>query len=128
MKKVLGLDLGVGSIGWALVNVDETHAPVNLLGMGSRIVPLTTDDAKEFTQGNAASKNQKRTQKRTARKGYDRYQLRRQQLTDKLRSLGMLPDERLIKLPVQTISARDRACIVSHQSETRLPSFPRRRF
>ena len=118
MKKVLGLDLGVGSIGWALVNVDETHAPVNLLGMGSRIVPLTTDDAKEFTQGNAASKNQKRTQKRTARKGYDRYQLRRQQLTDKLRSLGML----------QTISARDRACIVSHQSETRLPSFPRRRF
>lgn len=100
MKKVLGLDLGVGSIGWALVNVDETHAPVNLLGMGSRIVPLTTDDAKEFTQGNAASKNQKRTQKRTARKGYDRYQLRRQQLTDKLRSLGMLPDERLIKLPV----------------------------
>lgn len=100
MKKVLGLDLGVGSIGWALIEVDNNDNPSKILGMGSRIVPLSTDDTTEFSHGNAISKNQKRTQKRTQRKVYDRYQLRRQNLTEKLRELNMLPDERLIKLPV----------------------------
>ena len=100
MKKILGLDLGVGSIGWSLIETDDNGAPLSILGIGSRIVPLSTDDANEFSSGNAISKNQKRTQKRTMRKGYDRYQLRRALLTEKLRALGMLPDERLIKLPV----------------------------
>ena len=100
MRKILGLDLGVGSIGWSLIETDTNDNPVAILGMGSRIVPLSTDDANEFSSGNAISKNQKRTQKRTQRKGYDRYQLRRAILTEKLRELGMLPDERLIKLPV----------------------------
>ena len=100
MKNILGLDLGVGSIGWSLIQADDDGNPHSILGIGSRIVPLSTDDSNEFSSGNAISKNQKRTQKRTTRKGYDRYQLRRQNLTDELRRLGMLPDERLIKLPV----------------------------
>lgn len=99
MKKILGLDLGVASIGWGLITVDDNNVPNKILGMGSRIVPLSTDDANEFTTGKAISKNAKRTEKRTARKGYDRYQLRRQNLTEKLRELKMLPDEHLIKLP-----------------------------
>jgi CRISPR-associated endonuclease Csn1 len=100
MKRILGLDLGVGSIGWSLIQADDNGDPKSILGIGSRIVPLSTDDSNEFSSGNAISKNQKRTQKRTARKGYDRYQLRRQNLTEELRRLGMLPNERLIKLPV----------------------------
>ena len=100
MRKVLGLDLGVGSIGWSLIETDANDNPKAILGMGSRIVPLSTDDANEFSSGNAISKNQKRTQKRTQRKGYDRFQLRRSLLTEKLRELGMLPDEKLIKLPI----------------------------
>lgn len=100
MKKILGLDLGVGSVGWSLIEADDNGTPISILGIGSRIVPLSTDDANEFSSGNAISKNQKRTQKRTQRKGYDRYQQRRALLTEKLRDLGMLPDERLIKLPV----------------------------
>ena len=40
MKKVLGLDLGVGSIGWSLIALDEDKRPVEILGMGCRIVPL----------------------------------------------------------------------------------------
>lgn len=103
MKKVLGLDLGVGSVGWSLVEVDESGAPQSILAMGSRIVPLSTDDANEFSSGNAISKNHKRTQKRTQRKGYDRYQQRRLHLTEKLRELKMLPDESLIKLPVMEL-------------------------
>lgn len=100
MKKILGLDLGTNSIGWAVVNEDENGKPVSIERMGSRIVPLTPDDANEFTTGNAISKNKSRTEKRTARKGYDRYQLRRANLTEELRKLKMLPDEKLIKLPV----------------------------
>lgn len=103
MKKILGLDLGVGSIGWALIETEDDNTPQNILAMGSRIVPLSTDDANEFSTGNAISKNQKRTEKRTARKGYDRYQLRRAELTKELRKLGMLPDEKLIKLPVMDL-------------------------
>lgn len=103
MKKILGLDLGVSSVGWSVIGVDENGDPSEILGMGSRIIPLSTDDANEFSTGNAISKNQKRTQKRTTRKGYDRYQLRRENLTAELRKLKMLPDERLIKLPVMDL-------------------------
>lgn len=100
MKKILGLDLGVASIGWGLIKTDDDYKPLEIIGMGSRIVPLTTDDANEFSTGNAISKNAKRTEKRTARKGYDRYQQRRRKLTEELRKLNMLPDETLIKLPI----------------------------
>ena len=99
-KKVLGLDLGVGSIGWALIELENDN-PTSILGMGSRIVPLTTDDSTQFQKGQAITKNADRTQRRTARKGYDRYQLRRKNLTKELRKHGMLPertDEHIIDL------------------------------
>ena len=99
-KKVLGLDLGVGSIGWCLITLDKDEKPQSILGMGSRIVPLSTGDAKEFTKGEAISKNKMRTVARTIRKGMDRYQLRREALKKVLREHGMLPDESLIKLPL----------------------------
>lgn len=100
MKKILGLNLGVASIGWSLIHADDEGNPMSILGIGSRIVPLSTDESNEFASGQAISKNSERTQKRTARKGYDRYQLRRKYLTEELRKLNMLPDEHLIKLPV----------------------------
>lgn len=99
-RKVLGLDLGVGSIGWCLITLDKDEKPQSILGMGSRIVPLSTDDATEFTQGKAITKNKMRTVARTIRKGMDRYQLRREALKKVLREHGMLPDESLIKLPL----------------------------
>ena len=99
-RKVLGLDLGVGSIGWCLITLDKDEKPQSILGMGSRIVPLSTDDATEFTQGKAITKNKMRTVARTIRKGMDRYQLRREALKKVLSEHGMLPDEALIKLPL----------------------------
>lgn len=99
-RKVLGLDLGVGSIGWCLITLDNDEKPQSILGMGSRIVPLSTDDATEFTQGKAITKNKMRTVARTIRKGMDRYQLRREALKKVLREHGMLPNESLIKLPL----------------------------
>ena len=92
-KKILGLDLGVGSIGWALIKTTTDNLPQNILAMGSRIVPLSHDDSEQFQKGQAISKNADRTARRTARKGYDRYQLRRSFMTQALRQHGMLPEQ-----------------------------------
>lgn len=97
--------MGVGSVGWAVIQVDETKGflPEKIVGMGSRIVPLSVDDANEFSAGRAITKNRSRTQKRTARKGYDRYQLRRSYLLSLLEELGMKPDEALWRLPMNEL-------------------------
>lgn len=96
MKKVLGLDLGVGSIGWCLIEKDDDNTPKRIIRMGSRIVPISSDEESGYTKGNAISKNADRTAKRTARKCYDRYQLRRQALVSLLKRLGMEPSKKLI--------------------------------
>ena len=107
-KNILGLDLGVTSIGWSLIAEDENDC--SIIDIGCRIVPLTTDDKNEFTRGNAISKNQKRTTKRTQRKGYNRYQLRRYSLCALLKTNNMMPDERLIKLSsLELFGLRDKA-------------------
>ncbi len=94
MAKILGLDLGVSSIGWALI--EENDSLKRIIDMGVRIIPLTTDENDEFTKGNSISKNAKRTLMRTARKGLDRYQLRRKALLDFLKANNMLPDKQLL--------------------------------
>ncbi len=93
MKQILGLDLGSTSIGWAVVSEDDQA--LRLERLGCRIIPLSTDDATEFLSGNAISKNEKRTQRRTQRKGYNRYQQRRALLQQFLQQHAMLPDESL---------------------------------
>ena len=42
-RKVLGLDLGVGSIGWALIEEQDGQLR-QIVGMGSRIVPIESTD------------------------------------------------------------------------------------
>lgn len=107
MKKILGLDLGIASIGWALISENDERREI--IGMGCRIIPLSTDDKDEFSSGNKISKNQKRTQKRTQRKGYDRYQLRRKVLTEELLKHDMF-DETLFKLnPLELWGLRAKA-------------------
>jgi CRISPR-associated endonuclease Csn1 len=109
-KKILGLDLGVSSIGWALINESEQPNQSAILDMGCRIIPLTKDDKEEFVTGKAISKNQKRTTQRTQRKGYNRYQLRRYTLSELLKKNGMMPDEQLIKLSsLELYGLRDKA-------------------
>ena len=102
MKKVLGLDLGVGSIGWSLIALDEDQRPAEILGMGCRIVPLTKEENK-FASGGGISENAKRTQMRTMRKMLDRYQQRRTKLTNILREHQMYPDEALMQLPLMQL-------------------------
>lgn len=104
-KTILGLDLGTNSIGWALILVDSENIPSRILGMGSRIIPLSTDDKSQFEKGQAISKNQDRTKTRTQRKGYDRKQLKKSNdfkysLKKELEKLGIYPNESLIHMPM----------------------------
>ena len=100
-KHVLGLDLGVGSIGWCLIALDAQGDPAEILGMGSRVVPLNNaTDAADFSIGKAFTANQERTARRTMRRGFARYQLRRYRLRRELEKVGMLPDAALIQLPL----------------------------
>ncbi|SFQ44014.1 CRISPR-associated endonuclease Csn1 [Flavobacterium akiainvivens] len=99
MKTILGLDLGVTSIGWAVIVTDDDNTPIKILGMGSRIIPLSTADKEEFQKGQAISKNQSRTIARTQRKGYNRKQLRKEELKKILGELGITPSKELLNLP-----------------------------
>ena len=88
MKKVLGLDLGTNSIGWALVDLENNK----IEGMGSRIIPMGTDK-QDYEKGVGITKNATRREKRTVRKGNKRYKLRRNKLLFILNELEMLPEQ-----------------------------------
>jgi CRISPR-associated endonuclease Csn1 len=94
MKKILGLDLGVGSIGWAVIEVSEKEQ-TSILGMGSRIIPYADQEADEFSKGTGESANQKRTKFRSIRRGIDRYQQRRSKLQTILLAHQMQPNAHL---------------------------------
>lgn len=87
-KKILGLDLGTNSIGWALIDKDEQE----ILGMGSRIIPMGTDKL-DYEKGAGITKNADRRIARTIRKMNKRYKLRRNKLLFILNELGMLPEQ-----------------------------------
>lgn len=94
--KILGLDLGSASVGWALI--EEENGKHRILGLGSRIIPYDGTEGKDFEKGGGETRNSLRTKARTARKGYDRYQLRRKSLNSILQENGMLPDDKLVSL------------------------------
>jgi CRISPR-associated endonuclease Csn1 len=47
-KRILGLELGTNSIGWALINQDFDNKVGEIIGIGSRIIPMTQDIKDEF--------------------------------------------------------------------------------
>lgn len=92
MKKILGLDLGTNSIGWALVENDFETKRGNILGIGARIIPMSQDVIGDFDKGNSISQTAERTRLRSARRLNERYLLRRQRLHRVLNVLGFLPE------------------------------------
>ena len=91
MKKILGLDIGTNSIGWAIIE-EENNTPKRIIDAGSRIIPMGAEK-EEFESGNSITKNAKRRQARGARRLNQRYKLRRQRLTAVLNLLGWMPDK-----------------------------------
>ncbi|TRX12151.1 type II CRISPR RNA-guided endonuclease Cas9 [Flavobacterium gawalongense] len=92
MKKILGLDLGTNSIGWALIHPEFKDKKGEILGMGSRIIPMTQDRKDEFGKGNSISQTADRTGFRGTRRLRERYLLRRERLHRILNVLGFLPE------------------------------------
>ena len=83
MKTILGLDLGVASIGWAIVKEGEETS--ELLKTGVRIIPIDSNVASDFSKGVSTSKNQDRRMKRAARRNIHRYRLRKHFLAEFLK-------------------------------------------
>ncbi|RRJ91667.1 type II CRISPR RNA-guided endonuclease Cas9 [Paenimyroides tangerinum] len=92
MKKILGLDLGTNSIGWALIEQNFENKEGNIIGVGSRIIPMTQDVIGEFGRGNSISQTAERTSYRGVRRLRERHLLRRERLHRVLNILGFLPE------------------------------------
>ena len=100
MKKILGLDLGTNSIGWAVVNADEiirenetTYLqPNSISSAGSRIIPMDEGVLGDFDRGNTKSQTKERTGFRSARRLHERSLLRRERLLRVLKLMDFLPD------------------------------------
>ncbi len=91
MSKILGLDLGSSSVGWAFI--EETDAKSEIRKLGVRVIPYTGDEKDQFTKGQAISINKDRTLKRTARKTIYRYKQRRESLNNFIKENNFLSDE-----------------------------------
>lgn len=93
MKKILGLDLGSASIGWALVNEAENeNEQSNIIKLGVRVNPLTTDEQTDFEKGNPLSVNADRTLMRGTRRNLQRFKLRRKNLVEILKKYQLISD------------------------------------
>lgn len=91
-KNILGLDLGTNSIGWALIRQDFQNKQGEILGMGSRIIPMSQDILGEFGKGNSVSQTAARTGYRGVRRLRERFLLRRERLHRVLNVLNFLPE------------------------------------
>jgi len=101
-KTILGLDLGTNSIGWALVQQDFENKQGEILGMGSRIIPMSQDILGKFEAGGSHSQTADRTKFRSTRKLYQRDNLRRERLHRVLNILGFLPEHYANQIDFET--------------------------
>ena len=90
-KTILGLDLGTNSIGWALIKQNFENKEGEILGLGTRIIPMSQDILGEFGRGNSVSQTAERTGYRGTRRLRERHLLRRERLHRILNILGFLP-------------------------------------
>jgi CRISPR-associated endonuclease Csn1 len=94
MAKVLGLDLGTNSIGWALIDDEKNE----ILRTGSRIFPEGVENLGEG-EGRETSKNASRTDARGTRRQFFRRRLRRRYLLRELAKNNLCPiDFNLVKV------------------------------
>lgn len=97
MKKILGLDLGTSSIGWAFVNEAENiDEKSSIIRLGVRVNPLTVDEQKNFEAGKSIPTNAARTLKRSMRRNLQRYKLRRDFLVKCLKEYGWITSDTML--------------------------------
>lgn len=79
MKKdyILGLDIGISSVGWGLLELDENNNPYKIIDVGSRI----------FTPGEVEKTGDSRAKERREKRGARRIARRREFRLDRVRNL-----------------------------------------
>ena len=94
MKRILGLDLGANSIGWAVVNEAENcDEKSSIIRLGVRVNPLTVDEKNNFESGKSITTQVDRRTNRSARRNLQRYKLRRECLREVLIEGGVITPE-----------------------------------
>lgn len=89
-KRILGLDLGPNSIGWATIL--ETDNSKTIESAGSRIIPMDAAKLGDFEKGNPQSQTNERTTFRGTRRLRERHLLRRERMLKVLHLLKWLPE------------------------------------
>lgn len=106
MKKILGLDLGNSSIGWAFVWESENEKPF-IIDAGVRIIKFdnfintktnkeSKDPITDFMCGRGISSNAKRTLQRSARRKLQRYKQRRKNLIKILKENNFINNDAIL--------------------------------
>lgn len=97
MKRILGLDLGTASIGWAVVNQAENeNEESSIVKIGVRVNPLTVDEKSNFESGKSITTNADRTLKRSMRRNLQRYKLRREALLKALADNNIISHDTIL--------------------------------
>lgn len=108
MKRILGLDLGTNSIGWALVDEAEKSGETSsIIKLGVRTISYdnfvssdsgkeSKDPVKDFTGGKGISSTKGRTMKRGMRRNLQRYKMRRANLIEVLKTHGLIDDDTIL--------------------------------
>lgn len=94
MKRILGLDLGTNSIGWAVLLAeknDDSFLLKRIEAAGSRIIPMDAAVLGDFDRGNTISQTAERTRLRGVRHLIERGIQRRERLHRVLDTIGFLP-------------------------------------
>lgn len=97
MKRILGLDLGTTSIGWAVVNqAVDPQEESSIIKLGVRVNPLTVDEKDNFEKGKSITTTADRTLKRGMRRNLQRYKLRRDNLISIMKKNGLITDDSIL--------------------------------
>ena len=126
-KRILGLDLGTSSIGWALVDEAEVGEKSSVVKLGVRIIQydtFTNGEGQEingnpddyFSAGKTVTPNAARTKSRSMRRNLQRYKLRRKMLIETLKKYNIINDSTLINesgpaSTYSTLSLRAKAAV-----------------
>lgn len=104
MKKILGLDVGTNSIGWALVEINHENKIVKIIALGSRILPMNAGEINDFeSSGKIKSAAAQRRESRTPRRMNERFILRRDRLHLVLNLLNALPEHYKLEIDFTNI-------------------------
>ena len=83
--KILGIELGINAIGWAVVENDN-----HIAAAGCRVIPMGADAINDFLKGKNPA-NQ-RAEYRRKRLQHERQLMRRERLLKELKTHGLLPE------------------------------------